>query len=412
MKDLKKLFSVNTSKTNVATISQQNFQSPDAIRSGESYVSYGKRVCGMSNGSPLCLSPFLQRIFTSEKQKQLDDKVFQESEREKRLSELNQLQKEISDKKADVQLLVNKINQTQDKINDYKSEIDNLKATNGAVNKEAKVKFLIGFIILFIMTIYLFIFYSSTFYSAFFKDFLTSDDTSIGQAIFDAQAIPKSLSAGFGQMLFVISAPIIFLGLGFALHYFSQENGKLKYIKILAIILVTFIFDCILAYSIAHKMHELMSLISLEPITQYTIKDALYDSNVWAVIFCGFVVYVIWGIVFSLTMSAYENIRSNKEAIVSIQGKLNSESTKLATLQNDKIIADNQLQSLQNTLANRREQLMSNVTIKYSDIKVALNDFFTGWTSLLVPLGKSTEDITKTNKVYQDTVSALIPVES
>ena len=76
-------------------------------------------------------------------------------------------------------------------------------------------------------------------------------------AMFDANALSNAANAGMAELGFVLSAPVIFLGLGFGLHFFAMQKGAQKYIKMGAILLVTFMFDCILAYLIGKQLHNL-----------------------------------------------------------------------------------------------------------------------------------------------------------
>ena len=406
--NLKSLFGIKNS-SNSESYSTNIVISPDAKGKDEGYPEYGKKLCGLSNGSPDILPAYLHKIYTTERQNQINDTQTQQAKKNTEIEKLNQITREISGKKAEIDLTDNHIAQCKENVREYSGEIEELKTSNGMVNKNSLLKLAIGSLILIILTLYLFIFYSSTFYSAFFKDFLASENIGIGDAIFDAQAISHSLASGVGQMLFVLSAPIIFLGLGFALHYFSQEEGKGKFFKIVAIIIVTFIFDCILAYGIAKKMYDLMALSSLEDLPPYTLNDAFSDSHVWTVIFCGFVVYIIWGIVFSMTMSAYENLKSNKSAIAALKNKIIHEKEKCTNLENIKIKLASEMDSLKKEQDAKQRILDNGVFINFSDIKVSLNDFFTGWNSLLVPLGKSPKVIQLTSKIFEETVNSLIP---
>ena len=46
--------------------------------------------------------------------------------------------------------------------------------------------------------------------------------------MFDPQALSKAMSEGIMELLFVLSAPIIFLGLGYSLHIFTQQKKKIE----------------------------------------------------------------------------------------------------------------------------------------------------------------------------------------
>ncbi len=259
------------------------------------------------------------------------------------------------------------------------------------------------------MTLYLFIFYSSAFYSAFFKNFLAEGVDDISEAIFDAQAVPKSWVAGMGQFLFVLSAPIIFLGLGFALHYISKDKGIAAVAKVIGLVVITFIFDCILSYSIAKKMYDILTLTSLESLPPYSIETAVTDSHVWAVIFLGFVVYIIWGIVFSMTMNAYENLKSNKSQIEALRHKCSIEKEKISVLKVQLSATADGINRDKQKLQQTQNDLLLNATIDYNVIKVALNDFYAGWNSLLQGLGKNDNEIKDNQAVFDSTLTGLFP---
>ena len=91
--------------------------------------------------------------------------------------------------------------------------------------------------------------------------------------LFDGKALIKALKDGITELCFVLSAPIIFLGLGFSLHFFSLQKGITKWFKMAAIILVTLFFDCILAYKIGEQIHNIKVIMGLAPLDEvYTIN--------------------------------------------------------------------------------------------------------------------------------------------
>ena len=49
-------------------------------------------------------------------------------------------------------------------------------------------------------------------------------------------------------------------------------------------------------------------LSQLQEYPPFDMHMAITDTNFWAVIFCGFIAYIIWGLVFNLVMDAYNNL--------------------------------------------------------------------------------------------------------
>lgn len=381
-----------------------NFANPDAIQQGETYNHYGVRMCGKVNGDTAYLPPFLQRVYFSEKEKQRKDEAVQEAAKQ-------EIQRKITDKEAELERATNLIDQIEDKIQacrdriaEWKDKISELKnAVMQGKNKEAKVKMILGCVILIPLTFYLFVFYSSTFYSAFFRNF-ADGNIGIGTAMLDPQAIPAAYNEGIGELFFVLTAPVIFLGLGFALHFFTLQQNKMKFLKMGAIISVTFIFDCILAYLIGKKIHDVQLVYTDLP--PYNLSEAIGDPNIWAIIFCGFVVYIIWGIVFDMAMTAYNDFTSNKSHIERYEKLIEDEKPKIAPLQEEKTRANVNKIGISHEIDRLRQDLSSSIVhYNLGAIKDCLSQFFTGWMSVMESFNPGKAEVA--NEIYKQTVNSF-----
>jgi hypothetical protein len=65
------------------------------------------------------------------------------------------------------------------------------------------------------------------------------------------------------------------------------------------------LFDALLAYQIEKKIYEFNKTTDSAP---YNLNIALGEAEFWMIIFAGFVVYIIWGLVFDFVMKEFENI--------------------------------------------------------------------------------------------------------
>lgn len=175
-------------------------------------------------------------------------------------------------------------------------------------DKRPKAQFYIGLLILLPITIYLFVFYISASYSAFFKNF---ESDSLTAAIFDANAFSKAISDGWLEALFVVTIPFVFMGLGYLIHMFQKNKNVSSYIKLTFLFILTFLFDVILAYLIEKKIFEFEKILG----EVFTPTIAIQSVNFWGIIFAGFVVYIIWGLVFDFVMKEYENVDKIKNFI-------------------------------------------------------------------------------------------------
>lgn len=377
-------------------------------RTGETFNQWGTRICGIVQGSLNALPPYLHSVYNAIYNEQAQNVALQQAARANTQAEIDRTNVEISNIRGNIDTSRSTIENAEKRIQELKEEQQEIRNRKETVNKEQKLKLTIGLCIIVPLTLYLFIFYSSTFYSAFFRN--PTDMTDAMNAMFDSQALANAYAAGIYQLAFVLSAPIIFLGLGFCLHFFSIQEGKAKYLKMLGILLVTVMFDCILAYKIGDQLHTIGVIIGSFPIgEEYTVSMAVHDINTWAVIFCGFIVYVIWGIVFDMCMSAYNKLDLNKTQLEGIKNQINTlqqqiqtEKANIQNLEQQESNAKNKVQSLTAKLGHQ-------VYIDYAAIRTEMNNFFAGWIKMMQVLSiNQTQQDTATD-AYNSVMSTLIP---
>lgn len=241
------------------------------------------------------------------------------------------------------------------KINNIKQDISKVKSNPEIYGitdtKQPHALFYIGLFLLLPITIYLFVFYISATYSAFFKVF--SDD-SLTAAIFDAQSLNDAMKASWLEGALVITIPSVFLGLGYIIHMIQKGKGIKNNFRLAALFIITFLFDGLLAYQIEKKIYEFNKTLESSP---YNLKIAVGEAEFWMIIFAGFVVYIIWGLVFDLVMKEYENIDKIKGFIRTKQEELlQTEQTKTKILEEIDIIKQKmseikgKIQELQNKI--------------------------------------------------------------
>ena len=404
---LRELFS--TEKSNEVSITLQQAQiNSDTRRIGETYEQWGKRICGVVTGSLTALPPYLQKVYNYNYREQADNVQLQQAARINTQAEIDRKNDEIKVIQSKIEDAQSQIDTIHKKIEDLKVEKEEIKRGKERINTEQRLKLVIGLIILFPLTVYLFLFYSSTFYSAFFRD--PSSMTTVMNSMFDSNAIYKAYQDGVSEMGFVLSAPIIFLGLGFALHFFSKQKGKVKYLKMAAILLVTFTFDCILAYKIGEQLHTFGIIIGQYPIGEvYTLTMATHDINTWAVIFCGFIVYIIWGIVFDMCMDAFSNMDLNKTRLDNIKTEIENFEQSIQSIKNDINTLRQQDNEERKEITSLMGKLGHEVYIDYAAIRTEMNNFFAGWITMMQVLSFSKIEQNKASDICKQQIATLIP---
>ncbi|MCG7502075.1 ABC transporter permease [Tenacibaculum sp. Mcav3-52] len=266
----------------------------------------------------------LNNVYMDYKRKCAEDRELQEKLKEPHTQEKGREGIELKKRQTAKAILEESIKTDEEKIEECKHQIvevrENPEKYVEEVDKKPKAQFYLGLIVLIPITFYLLVFYISASYSAFFKNFENSE---LSAAIFDGKSFSKALEHGVLEAVFVATIPFAFMGLGYLIHMFQKHKNWLSYVKIGALFIITFIFDAILAYQIEMKIYDYNKTPDSP---EFDLSIAFSKVEFWGIIFAGFVVYIIWGLVFDFIMKEYENIdkikafiRSKRETIVNLQ---------------------------------------------------------------------------------------------
>lgn len=302
------------------------------------YKKYGFIQSKNHGANPISLDIELNKIFETFKEKIRKDEVEQERLKVPLRAKLETLNIDIDSFKSKIdEIKNNSIPTFLTRIQNLKDEIGGIRRDPSLYQKEKpnKISFLFGIIIGIVLTIYVWIFYTSASYSAFFRKF-EADDINVANSIFDAAALSKAYRDGIPSFVLVVSMPFIFLGLGYLIHKINEQKSYWKYLQLLGLILVTLVFDYIIAYEIVQKVYDLKSAASVESLPEYSFSNAIHDMNFWLIIFAGFVTYLIWGFLFDKLMAEYEKFDAVKVQIQIRQNEIKEIEKELKVYQ-DKI---------------------------------------------------------------------------
>lgn len=359
----------------------------------KTYEQWGFEKAGIATGDIASFIPALQAIKIQCEDEQRKDEEFQQKERLKVEREISELHGQIENLKVQQNAYESELKNEENKIENAKKELADIKENPKKVleggQEPSKMSFVIGLVIILFLTLYLFVFYSSASYSTFFKEFTINNGTGIVDKILDSQTISKAWIDGMTEFIFICTIPFVFLGLGFLIHKFNQAEGKVKYLKITMLFIVTFIFDTILAYTITKKIYDLNAANSFQDMPPYDISMAFQSMNFWSVIFAGFIVYVIWGFVFDFMMEEYykldkvsvrikeleQNIKNYKQTCNKLKESITDTMKQLNTKDSEK---------------NSKINELNYMTIVNKDIvALELNHFTIGWLNYMSGAGKS-----------------------
>lgn len=377
--ELKKMFAIKSANVQ-ADNSNMPITNASTPKTTVTYLQSGKTNCGKCNGSLTAFSAMLQRIYNAERQKQIDNEALQGQRRNEVKAKINDLDVSIKKEKTQKDYINDKIDKLKERIKELKESLVEAKNDISDVTKTNKVKMIVGLVILLPLSVYLFRFY--------------------------IDVITKGFS-GLIDEFAVYFAPLIFFGLGYALHFFATQENKTKYFKIAAVIAATFIFDLILAYNISELEYNVLKDNTLQEMPSYSPSIAFHDLHVWGVIMFGFIAYIIWGVVFDMTMTAYENMKSNKKEVEKLKAKIETANGDIEDNCKTLVNVDNNITQFEGQKKNLEQKLSNNVFLNMQEIKEALADFHAGWISVMTPLGIDQSLQQETHRIYNDTIDKL-----
>jgi len=308
------------------------------------------------------------------------------------------------------------IKQREEEIFDKQIEIRRIKNGDyGLLGNDAnpanRLAFYICMTILIALTGYLVLFYVSVIYNAFILDVgqaaqaLADDSTGFSSmTIVNLSALPDVFYAyGVLGVVFLVSASFMFLGLGFLIHWLTHSKS---WAWLVGLYVFTLIFDGFLAYEIVKKIYESQVMIGLiEGSAWDGLSMAIGNSVFWIILFAGFSMYIIWGLLLRYLLDEYykiiparvairhrkAQIKKMREEITSIKQEMNvrinalrQEAARIAQQHIGKL--HNDIEKNDKILRDLRSGLKDDLAqsgFSYHDMQNRIVPFFTGWCQYL-----------------------------
>lgn len=200
-----------------------------------------------------------------------------------------------------------KIPNEEQKISKFKAEIESILnvGNDHKVGKRFRLtNFIVGLFFLTILSLYLAFFYVSIADRALYG---VDPGKLIGEIGISLGILPDFgiLMDTLSKNFFLVVIPSVFFCFGYVLHYFIEElQGTLKFLWIALLVLVTFILDSLMAYKIHEETIKAYRLIyDQEEILEMGLdKPWLQDVNFHIVLMMGFLIFLIWSIIFHQVM--------------------------------------------------------------------------------------------------------------
>ena len=358
--------------------------------------NFGFTKSGACGGNASVLKPYLDQIYSGNL---LDEKDYKRKSPE-----------EIESIEKDIQVIGQQLLDAKNKINhfntvviaslelrkeDYEAKLQ--KYIDGSITQRNMggtleifnlPKFVITSFFMLMLSVFIFLFYVAVVYKALF---MTPQDIliNIQEGNWGISLLPhwNEVMMALTTNSMVLFAPFIFFGFGYAMHLLIDTENKIKYLYVIAVIAVTFLLDYLLADQIHKRVNDALAIIDSPP---GSFKDIII------VLIMGFVVYIIWSIIFHNWMEELNKlnipnrlrklIEAQKKEIQSIKKEVSDLNREIDVL-NQKISDKNKLLSLQ--------------SVPISSILNSLSEFTQGWLSFISGLDNHDDLLNECNLTYK-----------
>lgn len=373
---------------------KETSEKPEQIENQKvTYHDNGFNTSKACSGNTHNLKTSLGALYESFEKKCKEDFVNQERLKQPYIAEQKGKKTTLLNKDEERERLEKKVTVINEEIEELKQACRKVK-TNPEdylldVDKKASAKFWIGISFLLPLAAYIFVFYISTSFSAFFRDF--DPGISLFQGMFDPQALSKAYEAGWLELVFILFIPFVFFALGYLIHMFQEKRGLINKFKIAALLIITFLFDAILAYLIDEKLYNLNKTFNSEV---FNISVAFQSISFWLIIFAGFVSYIVWGLVFDFVMKEHADrdkikafIREKKEAIFEKDKKCSKIKEQVTEVENEISSIKTRITELQN--------IIDGFILPVMNYKALSTEYLQGWQQYIsstLHMGKDEKD--------------------
>ena len=347
-----------------------NIQNPTI----KSLNDYGFEEAGLNRADSTIFAQHLKSVFSGAL---LDKKHYHPlSDSEKSLisqkidgvkGDIESCERSISSSEANIDKMNERLNTLKERREQLRlGELDE-EGVSDVISVFNPIKFAITTFFLLMLSIFIFLFYVAVVYKAFFIN--TQD---IANALIDGNwgvsLLPEwyEIYEALTSNVLVIFAPFVFYGFGYAIHVLLEQKSRFKILWIGLVIIVTFILDYLLAFQIHNGVNKALDLIGADPNEAFT--------DILLVLIMGFVVYIIWSVIFHYWMEELEKrnplIRLGS-AIKDLKGELGEEENSIRAKRLEIEHLRERLQHLSRSLENK--------AIPISIITNSIYEFATGW---------------------------------
>lgn len=329
---------------------------------------------GKVKGDPDVYISNLQQILNGDLVES-DYKGFSDEEKVERVQYIKELEKQLYGIESENSKVEDEIKQKEEEIDNHRSEILNIHEIKAKDHKKLKeesfspFKFTINIFLLVMLSVYLFFFYISAAFKALYVDIegiaeSISEGAGVGSIMPGAYELAEAMQYNY----LLILVPFVFYSFGWAFHILLELKSQLKYVFLSLLIIVTFVVDFLLAFIIHNNTESAKELMGFGS-THWSSSSTFY-----IILFLGFLVYIIWSILFDSMLREWDKkqVTNNLKKIISHHKK------DIKKLEKDLINVD----AIKKQIDEYREDIS---TIMYGCLKKYIDQFSSGWVAYLSP---------------------------
>ena len=354
----------------------------DSTKNKVQLRSWGFRMAAQLNASLGGLRNVMDKVM-SEYLAEVKDKEMPQHKDIK--EELEDLKSKSIQKENDIKIEKEKQNLLKDEVEQHKKEIEAIRVDSEGdflMSEFNWAKVILSTVFTVILGIALIFFYSSLINNAIFSDFgqrisgMNMDDLGIFNSIIDVNLLFNLNTATFISYLF----STLFIAIGMLLH-FNLNNSKWKNRTIISgLIIFAFAAEVLFAYIIENNIYDLKMMTGM--INQKPgFWSMILSKEVLTVLSLGFVSYLVWSLLFEVSLKEWRKRNPKKMAAIQIRELnrvINRRRQELGELKKEVLQLENDINLLEERVKALKLRL-EHIFFDENEAVKRLTDFFNGW---------------------------------
>ena len=289
------------------------------------------------------------------------------------------------EKENDIHVEKEHITQTKEQIEQKQKEIEEIKIDSEGeflMSEFNWAKTILTTAFTIILGVALVLFYSSLINNAIFADFsqrinnMSTSDLSIFNSIIDTNLL---FTLNAGTIISYLFATL-FIAIGMLLHFEHQKQRWINRLIYTGLIAFALGAEILFAYIIENNIYELKMMTGLVD-EKPGFWGMIISKEVLTVLSLGFVAYLVWSLLFEVSIKEWEKRNPKKMAYIKIKGLtlfINRKKNELGQLRKNIQQLENDIQILEDKITNLKLRL-EHVFFDENEAENRLNDFFNGW---------------------------------